>query len=116
MSNIASFRYAVLFALCLLSALAPVGALSDTSADDDDADDARQHYEAREALRNGKVRPLEEIIAAVRGEISGDIIEIEFEHEDGRYIYEIEMIRPSGKVIEIKVDAATKAIIEREDD
>lgn len=98
--------------------LYPVVALSETASDDDDdaADDAREHYEAREALRNGKILPLDQIMAAVRKEIAGDIIEIEFDNDDGRFIYELEIIEPSGRVIDVKVDAKTAAILEREED
>ena len=105
--------------ICLLAAavfLLPVHASSDTVQDLDDADDAREQYEAREALKQGKIRPLEEIVAAVREKIAGDIIEIEFEVEDGRYIYEIEIIQPSGQIVEIEVDALTKEIIGNEED
>ncbi|QRM54172.1 PepSY domain-containing protein [Sinorhizobium sp. BG8] len=96
--------------------LYPVVALSETADDDDDANDAREHYEAREALRLGQIRPLEEIIATVRKEIAGDIIEIEFEREDGRYIYELEIIQPSGQIVEVDVDASTMQILKREED
>ncbi|MFD1332220.1 PepSY domain-containing protein [Methylopila musalis] len=77
-------------------------------------DDTRAHYEASEALKSGRVRPLEEIVAIARKEIGGDIIEIEFEHDDGRYIYELEIISPSGKLLEVKIDAATGVILSRE--
>ncbi len=98
--------------------LYPVVALSETAQDDDgdDVNDAREHYEAREALRLGQVRPLDQIIAVVRKEIAGDIIEIEFERNDGRYVYELEIIDPSGRVIEVEVDAKTAEILEREED
>ena len=103
-------------AACLV--LYPVVALSETAQDDDDddANDAREHYEAREALRLGQALPLEKIIEAVRKEVAGDIIEIEFEHDDGRYVYELEIIDPSGRVIEVEVDAKTAEILEREED
>ncbi|WP_075293219.1 PepSY domain-containing protein [Pararhizobium arenae] len=105
--------------ICLLAAgfaLMPVHASSDTTQDVVDADDAREQYEARDALKQGKIRPLEEIVAAVREKIAGDIIEIEFEVDDGRYIYEIEIIQPSGQIVEIEVDALTKDIIGSEED
>lgn len=105
--------------ICLLAAIVvfmPFHASSDTVRDLDDADDVREQHEAREALKQGKVRPLEEIIAAVREKIAGDIIEIEFEVDDGRYIYEIEIIQPSGQIVEVEVDALTKEIIADEDD
>lgn len=105
-------------ALCLMIgmvALAPLHASGDASSDDDDDDDALEHYQAREALRQGKVLPLEDIIAFVRGKFPGDIIDVEFEVEEGRYAYEIEIIQPSGQVIEIEIDALTKEILTSEE-
>jgi uncharacterized membrane protein YkoI len=75
-----------------------------------------QHDDARRALQSGLVRPLEDILAEMRKTFPGEVIEIEFEQEGGRYIYEIEMIRPDGRVIEVKMDAKTMALIEVEDD
>lgn len=99
--------------------LYPVVALSETApakVAPDDVDDAREHYEAREALRLGKIRPLEAIIEAVRKHYGGDIIEIEFERNDGRYVYELEIIEPTGRLIEIEVDAKSAEIIASEED
>lgn len=73
--------------------------------------DASQQDEAREAVKKGLVRPLEEILAEVRKTIRGDIVEIEFEKEDGRFIYEIEYVDPDGHLMEIKIDARTLAVI-----
>ncbi|MDH6267026.1 putative membrane protein YkoI [Rhizobium sp. SG_E_25_P2] len=75
-----------------------------------------QHDDARRALQSGLVRPLEDILAEMRKSFPGEVIEIEFEQDDGRYIYEIEMIRPDGRVIEVKMDAKTMAVIAVEDD
>lgn len=70
-----------------------------------------QQEEAREAVRQGIVRPLEEVLAEARKSITGDIVEIEFEKDDGRYIYEIEYVAPDGHLMEIKIDAKTLAVI-----
>lgn len=75
-----------------------------------------QHDDARRALQSGLVRPLEDILAEIRRNFPGEVIEIEFEQEDGRYIYEIEMIRPDGRVIEVTMDAKSMAVITVEDD
>jgi uncharacterized membrane protein YkoI len=81
-----------------------------------EVDDDIDHDEARRALKSGLVRPLEEILAEVKKTIEGDIIEIEFDKEGEDYIYELEIIRPDGRLVEIKVDAKTMKIREMEDD
>jgi uncharacterized membrane protein YkoI len=70
-----------------------------------------QQEEAREALRQGLVRPLEDVLAEARKLIRGDIVEIEFEREDERFIYEIEYVAEDGHLMEIKIDAKTLAVI-----
>ncbi|MDR6759375.1 putative membrane protein YkoI [Mycoplana sp. BE70] len=87
-------------------------AASHKGAQADDEDDAVEHEEARRALEQGLVRPLEEIILEARKHVQGDLIEVELEHEDGRYIYELELIQPSGQIIELQIDAKSMAVIE----
>ena len=94
--------------LFTVSAAPPVGAGID--------DDAQEHEEARQALEQGLIRPLEEVIAEARKHVQGDLIEIELERENGRYIYELEFIQPTGQIIEIQVDAKTMAIVEENTD
>jgi uncharacterized membrane protein YkoI len=90
-----------LIALCLLAGAA---------AADEDSDRAYR------ALERGEVRPLAEILAALERRVEGEIVGVEFESEDGRHVYEFEVITPAGRLLEIYVDAATGAILEREDD
>jgi uncharacterized membrane protein YkoI len=73
--------------------------------------DSSQQDEAREAVKKGLVRPLEEVLTEVRKTIKGDIVEIEFEKDDGRFIYEIEYVAPDGHLMEIKIDAKTLAVV-----
>lgn len=70
-----------------------------------------QQDEAREAVKLGLIRPLEDVLTEARKTIKGDIVEIEFEKDDGRYIYEIEYVAPDGHLMEIKIDAKTLAVI-----
>ena len=73
--------------------------------------DASQQDEARDAVKQGLVRPLEEVLTEVRKTVKGDIVEIEFEKDDGRFIYEIEYVAPDGHLMEIKIDAKTLAVV-----
>jgi len=96
----------------LVSGLIAVATLlTPLSAAGDDSDDSSQQDQARDAVRKGLVRPLEDVLALVRKTVKGDIVEIEFDDDDGRYVYEIEYVDPSGHLMEIKVDAKTLAVI-----
>ena len=67
--------------------------------------------EAREAVQRGLIRPLEEVLSVVRGLIKGDIVEIELDEDDGRYVYEIEYVASDGHLMEIEIDAKTLAVV-----
>ncbi len=62
------------------------------------------------------ILPFEEILKAIRPQIDGELIETEFEIENGRPIYELKYIDASGRVTEIYVDAKTGRIVRKEDD
>lgn len=79
--------------------------------------DRDDHDRARRALEAGEVLPLSEILAAVEAAQPGRVIEVELERDDGRWIYELELVAPDGRLVEIEIDAATADIldIEREE-
>lgn len=81
-------------------------------ADDDDDD----HYQARRALEEGRARPLVEILERVRDRLGGEIVGVEFEREDGQYVYEFKVITPAGKLREVHVDALSGEVLKSEDD
>ena len=74
------------------------------------------HERALQALREGEVRPLTDILDEVHDTVAGEVIEVELEREDGRYVYELKILTPSGRLVEVQVDAATGAVLEIEDD
>lgn len=78
--------------------------------DDDD------HDRARRALREGKVRPLADILAMVKDRLDGKVIEVGFEREDGRYVYELKVLDAAGHLREVYVDAASGEILKIEGD
>lgn len=93
------------FAVLLASFLTAFPAL----ADDD-------HNLAKRLLAEGQIRALSAIVEEVRVQVPGEMLEVEFESDDGRYKYELKILRPDGKVQEVEVDARTGAIMKVEDD
>ena len=78
--------------------------------------DAHDHDRARAALERGEVRPVSEVLATVTAEVPGDVVEVELEREQGRWVYELRVVAPDGRVLEVLVDGATASLIEGEDD
>lgn len=65
----------------------------------------------RTLRESGDILSLESVLEKVRQEYPGRIIEIELEDEDGRMIYELEVVDDDGIVNEIEVDATTGDIL-----
>lgn len=67
-------------------------------ADDD-------HEQARRALEAGEVMSLRTVLEQVERDYPGQVIEVELDREDGRWVYEIELIRSGGGVLKLELDA-----------
>lgn len=86
--------------LLLLIALA-IGASSVAVHADDDWLDLHREVEA------GRILALPDVLNRLEADYIGQVVEVEFERDDGRAIYEIEMIGPDGQIVEFEVDAET---------
>lgn len=74
------------------------------------------HERARRALARGEILPLTQILDVLAREAGGRVIEVEFDDDDGRYVYEVEVISRDGRLLELTIDAATGVVIERDYD
>jgi len=79
-------------------------------------DDDDDHDQARRAFREGQVRSLSDILATVKDQLGGEVIDVGFEREGSRYVYEIKVLDASGRLREVYVDAASGEIMKVEDD
>lgn len=73
--------------------------------------------EARRLQAAGQILPLEKIIRSAQTVKAGEVLEVEFDHNDGRYIYEVEIVDAQGQVWEMDLDARNGKLIvlEKED-
>lgn len=72
------------------------------------------HDRARRALQAGEIRPLSDIFAAAEAARPGRVIALELEREDGRWIYELELVTSEGRLYEMEIDGATATVLELE--
>jgi len=98
----------VLLLLAAVLIAAPLGGLAH-------ADDIGPEV-AKRLLKEGRIKPLTEILAAVNAKVPGELLEVELEIEDGIYVYEFKLLRPDGRVQEVEADASTAKILKIEDD
>jgi uncharacterized membrane protein YkoI len=69
------------------------------------------HDRARAALQSGMIVPLDEVLEVLRGKGIGQILEVELEQHDGRWIDEVEALSPHGAMSTHVVDIGTKAVL-----
>ncbi len=62
----------------------------------------------------GQIRPLGEILRQVQPRLGGEVIRLNLEREDGRWVYEFTVLEPGGRIVEWYVDAATAQILKHE--
>ena len=74
------------------------------------ADDHRDHDVARQAVERGEIKPLVEILQAVRDQLPGEVANVKIEREGGRLVYELRIVGTQGRIFEVHVDAATGKI------
>ena len=102
-------RRSILFALALVLAAGRGPAFADERDNG-----GHDHERAHRALKEGRARPLAEILDRVRGQLGGEVVGIDFEEEDGRYSYEFKVVTPDGRLREVHVDAMTAQILKSE--
>ena len=90
--------------LSLLPALLalPLGAMARSEADQD---------RARAALQAGEIQPLTFILTRLAQTQPGQVLELELERKEGRWLYEIKLLRPGGSLLKLEVDARTGEVL-----
>lgn len=104
MNSVYFIRHILLISTLLLS-------LHHSAQADDD------YIEARRLLKAGKILPLEKILKNIRKSYPGKILEVDLEKDNGRIVYEIEILANDGVVKELYINARSGELISvKEDD
>lgn len=67
-------------------------------------------------LQGQQVMELARALEIADTHVHGEVVKVELERDDDRFVYEIKVLADNGRVREIKLDAHTGALIEIEDD
>ena len=102
--------FAPLLAVAMLVAAAQTALADRGHGRDGDHNEALRAVEAREAL------PVARIMEIALEQAPGEIVEVELDREDGRLIYEVEVLSGSGRVRQVDIDARTGAVLDIEDE
>ncbi|MCM0607690.1 MAG: PepSY domain-containing protein [Ideonella sp. WA131b] len=74
-------------------------------------DDRLDHERARAAVQSGQVLPLATLLQRLQRSHPGRVLEVELEHDDGRWVYELKLLQPGGRLLKLELDAATGAVL-----
>lgn len=89
-------------ALLLLAAGTPIAS----------ADGRDDHERARAAVQAGEMLPLPALLERLQRTHPGQVLELELEREDGRWIYEVKLLQADGQLLKLAVDAHTAQVLE----
>lgn len=82
-----------------------LGLLSATAAADSDQD------RALAAVQAGQVLPLKTLLERLERDHPGQLLEVELEDDDGLLIYEVKLLQADGRLVKLKVDAASGEVL-----
>lgn len=74
------------------------------------------HDQARAALVAGEIQPLPRILERVATQHPGDVLEVELDREQGRWIYEFKILQSDGRILKLDVDAKDATVIKQRQD
>lgn len=112
-----SFRVIALFSLLLLGLpLQGIALADDSRSSSVEDDDLPSHDDLSQLVKEGRIRPLSVLKAQVLAELPGELIDVRVDREDGRIVYEFRILRDSGRVTEVEVEAASGRIVEVENE
>lgn len=76
------------------------------------AGDGQDHDRARQALENGEILPLRAIMERIERDTPGQIMAVELDRQEGRWIYEIKVLRKGGSLSKLRLDARDGTVLE----
>jgi len=75
------------------------------------ADDRQDHDRARQALEAGEILPLQTLLTRIERQHPGQIMEVELEREQGRWRYEIKLLRSDGALVKLEFDGRDGSLL-----
>lgn len=69
------------------------------------------HDRARAAVEAGEILPLPTLLEQLQRTHPGQVLALELEKDDGRWIYEVKLLQPDGRLLKLEVDARTAQVL-----
>jgi hypothetical protein len=87
----------------------PGGGDGDDHGDDDHDDDDRA--EASTAVHEGRAAPLRELLAVIRRQYPGDVVDVRLRRTGKALTYRVKILDRRGRLVSVSIDAASKRIL-----
>ena len=68
---------------------------------------------ARAAVQAGQVLPLRTVLERLEREHPGQVLEVELERDDGRWVYEVKLLQAGGRLVKLELDAGSGEVLKR---
>ena len=88
-----------------LAALIALGTVGARAGDDSDQD------RVRDAVRSGEVMSFDTLRQRLLKSHPGEVLELELEREHGRWIYEVKLLQPDGRIVKLELDARSGELL-----
>lgn len=79
------------------------------------ADERPRVDEIRRLRESGRILAAEDILARSRSVQPGQVVGLELEREDGRWVYEVKLIDAANRLHKLELDAATGEVLEHKE-
>ena len=74
--------------------------------------DSNEREQAIRALEAGEIMTLQKVLTKISQEVPGQLIKVELEREQGRWVYEFKLLRQGGEQIKLVVNAVNGEVIQ----
>jgi uncharacterized membrane protein YkoI len=71
----------------------------------------RGQWRVQSAQASGEVQPLKQILGALRGSFPGEVLDASLFENNGAWFYQIKILGPDSRVVEIIVDAQSAQVV-----
>lgn len=92
-----------------------VAALAALAGAPEPAHASGDHDRARAAVQGGQVLPLKTLLERLERTHPGQVLEVEMDRDDGRWVYEVRLLLADGRLLKLDVDAASGEVLRRRD-
>ncbi len=72
----------------------------------------RDHERARAAVAAGQILPLPALLERLQRTHPGQVLELELERHDGRWIYEVKLLQTNAQLVKLELDAGTGQLLQ----